>query len=150
MKTLIICESTHRGNTKKIAAAMAEELEAKVVDTSQVQAGELGEYDLVGFGSGIYMGKHDAKLLSLVDRLPFGSRRKAFIFSTSWTGINQMEKNHQLLADKLMSKDYDLVGQFSCKGMATFGLLKYLGGINKNHPDQEEITLSRMFAEGLK
>jgi len=149
MKTLIICDSNHVGNTKKIADVMAEELSAKVVVSSVVEAGALGEYDLVGFGSGIYMGKHDKALLSLVDKLPFGSGKKVFIFSTSWTGIKQMEKNHEILRAKLQSKNYNIIGSFSCLGKAMFGPLKLFGGINKNHPDAEEMELAKMFACGV-
>lgn len=149
MKTLIICTSKHMGNTKKIAEAMAEELGASIVDSAKVQAGDLGQYDLVGFGSGIYMGKHDQTLLSMVDKLPFGSGKKVFIFSSSWKGLVQMEKNHKPLQDKLLAKDYNVIGNFSCLGMATFGPLKWFGGINKNHPDAEELELARMFACGV-
>jgi len=149
MKTIIICDSIHWGNTRKVAEVMAKALGADVVESDKVRAGDLGEYDLVGFGSGIYMGKHGEALLKLADKLPFGSRKKVFIFSTSWTGLMQMDKNHRLLSEKLSDKDYDVVGNFSCKGMATFGPLKWFGGINKNHPDAEELELARMFAEGM-
>lgn len=149
MKTLIICDSKHLGNTKKVAEVMAEELNAIIVESAKVQAGDLGQYDLVGFGSGIYMGKHDQSLLGLADKLPFGNGKKIFIFSTSWTGLGQMEKNHKLLADKLRAKDYNIVGNFSCLGMATFGPLKWFGGINKNHPDSEEMELAKMFVRGV-
>jgi len=149
MKTLIICSSKHLGNTRKIAEAMAGELEATIVSPDKVQAGDLGQYDLVGFGSGIYIGKHDQSLLSLADKLPFGSGKKVFLFSTSWSGIVHMEKNHKMLADKLAAKDYETVGNFSCLGHAVFGPLKFIGGVNKNHPDAEEIELARMFACGV-
>ncbi|MDD3006372.1 MAG: flavodoxin family protein [Candidatus Pacebacteria bacterium] len=149
MKTLIICDSKHRGNTRKIADVMAEALGATIVGSDKVQAGDLGQYDLVGFGSGIYMGKHDQNLLSLVDKLPFGSGKKVFLFSSSLKGLVQMDKNHKALKDKLRAKDYDVIGNFSCLGSATFGPLKWLGGINKNHPDAEELDLARMFAEGV-
>lgn len=150
MKTLVICDSEHMGNTRKIAEVMAKELGADIVESAKVEAGDLGEYDLVGFGSGIYMGKHGASLLSLADKLPFGSRKKVFIFSSSWSGLKYMEKNHAALGDKLRAKDYDVVGNFSCLGHATFGPLKWFGGINKHHPDAEELELARMFAEGVR
>jgi flavodoxin len=53
MKTLIICESVHYGNTKKVADAMAETLAATVVKPGEVDAARLQDYDLIGFGSGI-------------------------------------------------------------------------------------------------
>ena len=75
MKTLIICESVHHGNTKKIADAMAVVLNAEVKKTGEVDVGKLGEYDLIGFGSGIYMGKMHKNLLKLIDNLPNQERR---------------------------------------------------------------------------
>ena len=53
MKTLIICESVHHGNTKKIADAMAAVLNAEIKKPAEIDVGKLGEYDLIGFGSGI-------------------------------------------------------------------------------------------------
>lgn len=149
MKVIIICDSKHRNNTIKVAEVMAKALGASVVESDKVKTGDLGEYDLVGFGSGIYMGKHDERILGLVNKLPFGNRKRVFIFSTSLTGLMQMDKNHKLLADKLRDKDYDVVENFSCKGMATFGPIKWFGGVNKSHPDAEDLELARMFAEGV-
>lgn len=150
MKTLIVCDSVHMGNTQKIAEVFAKVLGATVIPSSEVEVSRLSEYDLVGFGSGIYMGKHNKALLGLVDRLPFGSGRKVFIFSTSWSGLVKIEKNHKELADKFLSKDFKIVGNFSCLGATTFGPLKWFGGINKKHPDAEELELARMFAEGMR
>lgn len=149
MKTLIICDSVHMGNTRRIAEVFAAVLGATIISSSKVDAGRLGEYDLVGFGSGIYGGRHGKELLSLVDRLPFGGGHKVFIFSTSMKGITQMQKNHKALFDRLQSKGFQVVGNFSCQGAATFGPLKWFGGINKDHPNAEELELARMFAEGL-
>jgi flavodoxin len=150
MKTLIICDSEHNGNTKKVAEVMAKELGAEIVESAKVEAGDLGQYDMVGLGSGIYMGKHSASLLSLADKLPFGNGKKVFIFSSSWSGIKDIEKNHKALKEKLEAKDYEIVGNFSCLGWSTFGPLKFFGGVNKHHPDAEELELARMFAEGVK
>jgi len=150
MKSLIICDSNHRGNTGMIAKVFAEVLQAPILTSAQARVEKVRENDIVGFGSGIYMGKHSADLLSLADQLPFGSGQKVFIFSTSWSGITHMGENHKALRDKLEAKGYKIVGEFTCKGMATFGPLKFLGGINKGHPDKEEIGLAKLFAEGVK
>jgi hypothetical protein len=50
MKTLIIYKSIHRRNTEKIAKAMAEAIDAKIVDPQEVQSEEVAKYNLVGFG----------------------------------------------------------------------------------------------------
>lgn len=149
MKTLLICDSQHNGNTEMIARIFAEALDASILKSAVARVERIRENDLVGFGSGIYGGKHSQGLLGLADRLPFGEGQKVFLFSTSWTGLMQMEKNHRLLREKLEAKGYRIVGQFSCKGVARFGPLKLIGGINKGHPDAEELELARMFAEGV-
>lgn len=81
MKTLIICQSYHHGNTKKIADAMTAVLHAQVVSPRDVKAELLDGYDLVGFGSGIAFGKHYKQILNLIDRLPV-LHKNAFVFST--------------------------------------------------------------------
>ena len=50
--------SMHHGNTEKIAKTMAKILDADLVQVKQVDAIMLEQYDLIGFGSGIYFGKH--------------------------------------------------------------------------------------------
>ncbi|MGA2671308.1 MAG: flavodoxin domain-containing protein, partial [Dehalococcoidia bacterium] len=70
MKALIIYISVHHGNTEKVAKAMANILNADLLQLQQTNAGMLEQYDLIGFGSGIYFGKHHESLLDFVDRLP--------------------------------------------------------------------------------
>ena len=75
MKTLIICQSHHHGNTKKIADATAAVLHAEVVSPSDVNAEMLDGYDLIGFGLGIAFEKHYADT-QLVDRLPVFHKKR--------------------------------------------------------------------------
>jgi len=80
---LIVCQSVHHGNTMRVARAMAEELDAEIRTPAEVAAGDLDEFDLVGFGSGIYNRKHHASLFGLVDSLESSEVRKCFIFSSA-------------------------------------------------------------------
>ena len=144
MKTLIICESVHHGNTKKIADAMAVVLNAEVKKSSDVDIGKLGEYDLIGFGSGIYMGKMHKNLLKLIDDLP-STGKKAFIFSTAG-GDNENMKYHKALKDKLASKGFKVTDEFTCRGFDTFGPLVLIGGVNKGKPDEKDMESARQFA----
>ena len=45
-------------------------MNAEIKKPGEVDVGKLGEYDLIGFGSGIYMGKMHKNLLKLVDSMP--------------------------------------------------------------------------------
>ena len=114
MKTLIICESVHHGCTKKIADAMAATLNAEVKKSGEVDSGKLGEYDLIGFGSGIYMGKMHKNLVKLVDNMP-KLEKNAFIFSTAGSD-NENMKYHKAMKEKLASKGLKVVDEFSCRG----------------------------------
>jgi len=54
MKTLVICFSYHHKNTAKIASVFANTLDAEMKTPPEVDPNRLSEYDLIGFGSGIY------------------------------------------------------------------------------------------------
>ena len=68
MKTLVICFSYHHKNTAKIVSVFASTLDAEVKTPQEVDPNGLGEYDVVGFGSGIYFGKHHKVLLDFADK----------------------------------------------------------------------------------
>jgi flavodoxin len=147
MKTLIVYASIHHQNTEKVAKVMAEELGAALMPVSQVQSRILSDYDLIGFGSGIYFMKHHKTLLRFVETLPAVGGNPAFIFSTSGEGgIGK----HAALKEKLVDRGFVIVGEFSCKGWDTFGPMKLIGGINKGRPNAEDLEGARVFARGLK
>ena len=147
MKTLVVYTSIHHQNTEKVAKVMAEELEADIVPTMDAQAGMLAAYDLVGFGSGIYFGKHHKTLLGFVETLPPVKQKQVFVFSTSGDG---KIKHHAALKEKLVNRGFSVVDEFCCKGWDTVGPLKLFGGINKGRPDENDLAAARVFAKGLK
>jgi flavodoxin len=50
----VICSSTHHGNTKKVADSITKILDGELVKPNELDVNNLLEYDLIGFGSGIY------------------------------------------------------------------------------------------------
>jgi len=150
MKTLIICKSIHHGNTQKIAEVIADVLETKLMKPEELDINTVTEYDLVGFGSGIYYGKHHKDLLKAIDNLFSVKNKKAFVFSTSGTGEKNISKNHRLIKEKLIAKGFIVAVEFSCRGWDSFGLLKLIGGINKGRPDEQDLKKAEDFARCLK
>ena len=151
MKTLIIYISVHHGNTEKVAKVMANILEADLLQMEQVNANLLEQYDLIGFGSGIYFGKHHKSLLDFGDRLPMLRNKKAFIFSTS--GLRKMRFIHDFdkpLREKLQQKGFDIIGEFSCRGFDTSRAARIVGGINEGRPNARDLKQAEDFARGLR
>ena len=151
MKSLLVLFSYHHKNTEKIAKIFAKVLDAQVKAPRQINPKELQEYDLVGFGSGIYGEKHHKLLLDLADKLPQAISRKAFIFSTSaLTGESKAAKDHSTLREKLQSKGYIIVDEFQCKGFNTNSFMRFFGGMNKGRPNAEDLKHAEEFAQKLK
>jgi flavodoxin len=148
MKTLVICFSYHHKNTAKIALAIAGPLKAEIKTPSEVDPNGLSEFDLIGFGSGIYFGNLQKSLLELADKLPQVTDKKAFIFSTSGRTGNA-SKFHKQLKEKLQSKGFNIVGEFNCAGFDTYGPLKIVGGINKGRPNENDLKQAEAFAQSL-
>ena len=151
MNSLLVLYSYHHNNTEKIANVFAKVLDAQIKSPQQVSPEELQEYSLIGFGSGIYGEKHHKLLLDLADNLPQVTNRKAFIFSTSaMQGKAKVAQDHLLLREKLQSKGYMIVDEFSCKGFNTNSFMKYFGGMNKGRPNAEDLKHAEEFAHNLK
>ena len=151
MKALLIYVSVHHGNTEKVARNMANVLDADLVQVKQADAAVLGRYDLIGFGSGVYFGKHHASLLDFVDRLPAVRNKRAFIFSTS--GLRKIPFVHDFdksLKEKLRGKGFDVIGEFSCRGYDTSRAAMIVGGINRGRPSARDLQQAEDFARRLK
>jgi flavodoxin len=146
LKTLIIYESIHHDNTEKIGKIMAEALNAEILKTNEVNINILNEYDLIGFGSGIYGGKLHKNILGIIDQMTKLSNKKAFVFSTSGQG---KIKYNKAVEDKLKEKGFEIVGSFACQGFDTFGPFKLIGGIAKGKPDINDINNAKNFAKQL-
>jgi flavodoxin len=150
MKSLLIVISIHHNNTVKIAEAIAKVLKAQIKKPLDVNPKEIQDYDLVGFGSGIYGEKHHKSLIDLVDNIPQVNNKKAFLFSTAGiTSKNKVTDDHSALKEKLQNKGYTIVDEFQCKGYNTNSFLKYIGGMNKGRPNAEDIKNAEEFAKKL-
>lgn len=146
MKSIIIYESVHHGNTEKVAKAIGEVLKAELVKPQDVSINKLKDYDLIGFCSGIFYGKFHKNILKLVKEIETGKNQKAFVFSTSGQG---KEESNYSLKEQLTKKGFQVVGSFACKGFDTYGPFKLIGGIAKGRPNAEDISNAKKFAEGI-
>lgn len=142
MKILLIIKSTHQQNTLKIAEAMSEVAPLTVVELENAKNYNFKEYDIVGFGSGIYYGKHDKELMEFVKTL---CDKPAYSFVISTSGTNNYQKYNKALIDVLESKNKTVLGSFGCKGLDKFFVFKLFGGINKKHPNEADFDAAQQF-----
>jgi len=146
MKVLITYNSVHKGNTEKIATAMADAIDADLLKYSDVDGYNILDYDLVGFGSGIFYGKPEKKFVEFINNLPDVKNRKAFAFTTSGKGSSDYTNK---LATKISENGFKIVGEFSCKAFDAWGPLKLVGGINKGRPNSEDLKKAETFIKEL-
>ncbi len=150
LKATIVCSNKYKGNTMKIALAMASVLDAEVVEPKDAEVSAVVESDLAGFGSGIFFGKHEESLLAFVDTLP-NLEKNVFVFSTRGRNSFFEATYHKLLKEKLTQKGYKVIGEYSCRGFTDYyKIFKIFGGVNKVHPTEKEIEKAKAFALRLK
>jgi flavodoxin len=144
MKTAIIHVSVHHHNTQAVAEAMGKAVDAHVMTVDEAQRENLSQYDLVGLGSGVFFSSHHRALLRLVrehSTLP----ARAFLFSTAglpWLGWVW----HRALRQLAVSKGIEIVGEACYPGWDTVGPLRWIGGIQRGHPNAHDIERARQFA----
>jgi len=147
VNTLIVYKSYHRMNTEKVAKAMAEAMNAQLTKVEDARPEALAEYDLIGFGSGIYGLKHHKALIDLIEAMP-AMDKNVFVSTCG----NLREVNHKLIKEKLTERGCHIVGEFA--GALRLnrdwkGALAFIGGKNKGHPDEKDLENARAFAKGL-
>ena len=155
VSTLILCKSVHHQNTARIAQAIAEPLAARVLEPEQASPALLDEHHLIGFGSGVYFGRLHPALFEWLDNLPdilpaqaTTPGKPAFVFSTS--GLSFLAPLwHAPLKTTLARKGFDVLGEFHCRGFDTWGPLWLVGGMNRAHPDGQDLERAAMFSRRL-
>jgi flavodoxin len=155
MNALVVCVSQAHGNTRKVAEAMAQVLEATVVEPEALQdASVLSEYDLIGFGSGIFYGFFHKRLRRFIRDLPSIEKRPAFLFFTNGVRVKPyMAMLDVLVAQmkgQLASKGFVVVDDvFSCAGWSTWLMFALIGGISKGRPNEDDLEQAGEFARNL-
>ena len=150
MKVILVCKSVSHGNTQRVAEAIGQVLGGRVVAPADIDPAELADYDLVGFGSGIYNMAFHPELRRFIAAVPTGHQGTAFVFRTSGFPEPPFRRYVTSLTRDLETKGFDVVDAFDCRGFDTWLPLRLVGGIRKGHPDPSDIAAARAFAENLQ
>ena len=144
-KAVIIYASTHHGSTRKLVEAIANQYGIDQIDATKQQYADLSQYDLIGFASGIDFGKfYDCVEQFLENKLL--EKKQVFFLYTCARVSNRFTETIKTAARK---KGAVILGEYGCRGFNTYGPWKMIGGMNKGHPTQEEITEAVRFFESI-
>lgn len=147
MKTAIVYYSQHHGNTKKLIDAIVEKHEVTLIDVTKDADIDLSEFDLIGFASGIYYSKFNDKVVEYARKNLTKNGQKVFFLFTYGAKRDSYLKD---ITEAVASKAGEIVGNYGCAGFDTYGPFKLVGGLQKGHPDADEIAGAVKFFEGLK
>ena len=144
-KTAIIYASKHHGNTYKLVKAISNKYDIFLIDAEILHDADLSSYDLIGFASGIDFGKFYSSVERfLKDNLP-KNKRVFFLY----TCAKKNSKFTEYMKKEALEKGAVIMGEYGCRGYNTYGPWKVIGGMNKNHPSQEELEEAIHFYESL-
>ena len=125
---------SRKGSTKKIADAIASELDVQAEDVKKVK---LKNNVFVFLGSGCYGGKPGKHMVKFIDNNDFKSVNVA-LFGTSGGGEG---KETEVMESKLKEKDANVKGKYFCNGKAWL--------INKDKPSAQDIADAKKFAKKM-
>lgn len=149
MRSMIVCKSIHKGNTKLIANTIARVIDCCVREPEEIDPKKLENHDLVGFASGIYLGDFHESIIDLINETEV---KNSYAFQISTSGLrplpffNNYEKK---MRKRLMNSGYNYLGSFTCRGHDEYGPLEYIGGMYRNRPNEKDIRRARIFAKDM-
>ena len=144
-RTVIIYASKHHGNTYKLVKAISEKYDIDQFDAENLHSMDLSPYDLIGFASGIDFGKFYPSVEQfLKDNLP--ENKKVFFL---YTCAKKNPKFTENIKREALKRGAVIMGEYGCRGYNTYGPWKVIGGMNKNHPSQQELEEAIHFYEVL-
>lgn len=146
MKTVIIYESKHHGNTKKLCDGISNECGVTIMEAQSVNENfEWKNYDIIGFASGIAFKKFYDEVNKVAERMPSG--KKVFFIYTCAKNNKDFSTDIQNIVRK---RGCECIGSYGCKGFNTYGPLKLIGGMNKSNPTEDEIENAIKFVKEIE
>lgn len=150
MKTAIVYFSKHHGNTEKLLNAIKSNSSDDIMlfDASKfknLDLLDLSEYDLIGYASGIYYSKFDKRILNFAKSHTPSGKNVFFVYTygTEKPGYTKA------ITEAVAYSGATIIGEYGCLGFNTFGPFKLIGGMAKNHPNNDEINGAVSFYNNL-
>lgn len=133
MTTIAVLADSRKGNTLRVAAAIADELGAKVGDIK----GKMPDADILFLGSGVYEKRPGFWMKRLMQGDFTG--RKVALFATA--GSKDGETMIAWMAETLEKKGATILGKKGSRGRAI--IVRY------RHPHEEDLAAARAWAREI-
>ena len=139
MNIRVVYYSGYKGNTKKVATAIAEALNVRAEQIGKDEIKFSEPVDLLFIGSGIYSHKPHKKASALIKEMNPVIVKNAVAFGTYG---NQSEIGEQIKM-LLQEQELNVLSEpFVCKGAS-------VGTDNKGHPNAIDLQNAKEFAENI-
>ncbi|WP_163193513.1 flavodoxin domain-containing protein [Clostridium thermarum] len=149
MKSLIIYFSNYKNNTERIAKVFAEKINADLINLKGSGEIKIEDYNLIGFGSGVYKEDLAPQIYKYVDKLNLKDK-KVFVFSTSGVGFTYY--NNKLIR-LLEAKGASCKGSFACKGsfvsreFSDKKIFEFMSKFAEGHPNEKDFRKAEKFID---
>lgn len=144
-KVAVVYASSHHGNTEKLVNAISQKFHFTRIDAAKLSYVDLSSYDLIGFASGIDFGKFYTSVEQfLKNNLP---ENKPIFFL--YTCAMVRDGFTGTIREEAEKKGAIILGEYGCRGFNTYGPWKLIGGMNKGHPNAEDLAAAVAFYESL-
>ncbi|MDF2909042.1 MAG: flavodoxin [Herbinix sp.] len=151
MKSLVIYYSAYKNHTEKIAELFAEKMNADIINLKKIKNVQIDNYDLIGFGSGVYKESMAPQIFSCVEQLNL-KNKGSFVFSTSGAGMKYY--NNKLI--KLLEvKGASCKGSFACKGSFVSSdfsenkIFDFMSRFALGHPNDKDFSKADKFIKKI-
>ena len=145
-QAVLFCYSYHHNNTRKVAEALSSALPVRVVHIPVREEVDLGDYDIVGFASGVYFSEFGKPLSKLIDSLEGLNGKSCFTLCTHGAPIGSFGREIQ---EKLRQKGANVLGGWDCRGFDTYGPFKLVGGLAKGRPNEKDMASAVAYVKSL-
>lgn len=132
MKTLIVYSSL-TGNTKKIAQAIAKNLEdGELISADQFQPSMIHNFDFFLIGYWVNQGDCDNKTLEILEHL---KGKRIALFGT--LGAKKQTEYYDMIKHRVEKhvKDTHFLGHFLCQGSVSEKTIEHYRELLKKHPE---------------
>jgi flavodoxin len=149
MKSLVIYYSAYKNHTEKIAELFADKMMADIINLKNTKDINIDNYDVIGFGSGVYMESMSPQMFRCVEQLNL-SNKGVFVFSTSGAG---MRCYNNKLIKLLEAKGASCKGSFACKGsfvgvdFSDNKIFDFMSRFAIGHPNDKDFRKAKKFIE---